>query len=142
MADPTILQTNIWRSIKKFFIDGIGESTDIHFDRILTSPFGGSKQWICILLEQIQPRVVSSAFMPIYMFSKDDPEGDDLIALRDTVITLLYDGRIDLYDTYKNPWEKAGGIVLNLGTQSKLVYNPDQTKMISISPMLKWGAKW
>ena len=94
------------------------------------------------MLEQIQPRVVSSAFMPIYMFSKDDPEGDDLIALRDTVITLLYDGRIDLYDTYKNPWEKAGGIVLNLGTQSKLVYNPDQTKMISISPMLKWGAKW
>ncbi len=140
---PTLSQTNIWRSVKKFFLDGLDSSIEVYFDRILTAPRSDTPdQWVSVLLYEIEPKVVSEAFMPIYMFSKNDPEGDKLYLLRDSILELLYPGYIDLYDTTVDPWEKFGGITIILKPQGKVTYNPDKTKMISFLPMLKWGAKW
>lgn len=140
---PTLSQTNIWRSIKKFFLDGMDSSTKIYFDRILSAPESDTPdQWICVMLHEIDPKVVSEAFMPVYMFSRNDPEGDNLYLLRDDVMEIFFDGYISLYDTTKDPWEKVGGIKVNLRPQSKIVYSPDQVKMVYMLSLLKWGAQW
>ena len=139
----TLSQTNLWRSVKKFFLDGMDSSVKIYFDRIVSAPESDTPdQWLSVMLHEIDPKVVSEAFMPVYMFSKNDPEGDNLYLLRDIVMELFYDGYMLLYDTTKDPWESVGGIKINLRPQSKIVYSPAQTKMIYLLPLLKWGAKW
>lgn len=138
--DATLRQTDLWRSVKKFFWDGLSGSVDLHFDRILTSPNNNPDIWVCVLLEQISPKTVSSAYVPIYMFSRHDDEGDNLYALRDMVFELLYPEHITLFDTSKDPWEEAGGIIVKIESQSKMIYNPDRTKMIYFSSKLLWGA--
>lgn len=140
--DPTLKETNIWKSVKKFFWDGLSDSENIFFDRILTAPQNTPDRWICVLIEQLYPRTVSTALMQIYMFSKNDDEGDNIRMLRDTIIDLLYPEYIALYDTEKSPWEIIGGILITIEPQSKIIYNPDKTKMIHMSHRLRWGAKW
>lgn len=140
--DATLKEANLWKSIKKFFWDGLSSSENIFFDRILTAPDNTPNTWVCILLEQLYPRTVSSAFMPIYIFSKHDEEGDKIRVLRDSILELLYPGYIAFYDTEKDPWEIVGGIHITVEPQSRIIYNPDKTKMIYLSSRLRWGAKW
>lgn len=142
--DASLKETNVWRSIKKFFVDGLNE-TDItpYFDRILQRPSDNApNKWVNILVENIEPHHVSDASMTIFCISKEDHEGDELSAIRDTIIELLYPGHIDFYDTSVDPWVKVGGMVVINDGQSNTIYNPDQSKMLYIQNILKWGAVW
>lgn len=138
--DPTNKETNIRRSIKKFFVDGI-TTTPVFFDRSFTmNP--QSDEWLNIILEAIRPRDVSIASMLIYLNTANDLEVDKLSLLRDTVVELLEPGRVDLYDTFVTPWVKVGGMQLIIESQSRMRYTPDQSKMCWIRTTLRWGAVW
>jgi hypothetical protein len=141
--DATNKETNLKRSIKKFFVEGL-TTVPVYFDREITTGLLSNtpNQWVNVMIQAIKPMSVSIASMPVYLFSKLDPEGDALSALRDTVVELLEPGRIDLYDTSVSPWVKIGGLFLIIDGQSRLTYNPDQSKMTWIMTTLRWGAKW
>lgn len=141
--DATLKETNIWKSIKKFWLDGIDTTvTPVYFDRIVTTAQKEENQWICVDTEDVLPAHVSSALMNVYMFSKEDKEGDQLIALRDTILELLYDGRISLYDTSVSPWNKVGGMMLYIINQSGIGRTDNKVKMRYMEILLKWGAVW
>lgn len=140
--DNTLKEVNIWKSIKKFWIDGLPD-TQLYFGRVVTSP--GSEtinQWLCIQTSDLIPSQVSSAFMTAFMCSKEDPEFDYLAALRDDALSLLEEGRIDLYNTYTEPWEKIGGILLDVTFQANPIPIAGKAYMSYIETSLKWGAVW
>ncbi len=141
--DATLKETNIKRSIKKFFVDGLTE-IPVYFDREITSAQieKGPKKWVTIYLEGLTPRHVSEAQLFVYLFVKGDPEGDELTELRDTVFELLESGTISLYDTYKEPWEKVGGLFVVPLTPSRVAYHSDQSKMIVLNHVIRWGTVW
>jgi hypothetical protein len=144
--DATLKETNLWRSLKKFFVDGLkGTGIVPYFERVLHRPTKDApEKWINVMLENPVPGHVSDASMTIFCFSKKDLEGDELADVRDEVINLLYVGYIDLYDATTDPdnWTKVGGIKVTVNNQSNTIYNPDNSKMIYIQTILKWGAVW
>ncbi len=135
--DPTLKESNIWSSVKKFFIDNI-TSAPVYFDRIITSS-ESSNQWINVLLEELSPAHVSVASMPVYIFSKEDKEGDKLAKLRDNILELLTQDAIDLYD---DEWNKVGGLFIVIEGQSRRFYTENNSKMQYINTTLKWASIW
>src|SRR6056297_2247734 len=112
--DATLKELNLWKSIKKFWIDGLSP-TAVYFDRIFESD-RTDDQWVSVIVDGLRPAHVHIASMRIYLVSKYDAEGDDLVNLRDTVFAMLEPGRIDLYDVSLDPWEKIGGILVSVDT--------------------------
>lgn len=140
--DNTLKETNIWGSIKKFWIDGL-PSKKIYFGRIVTEPGSeNEKQWLSIQTSDLVPAQVSSAFMTIYMFSKEDAEFDDLVALRDDVLALLAEGQIDLYNVSGEAWEKIGGMLVDINSQGNPIPIAGKAHMSHLETILKWGAVW
>ncbi len=141
--DATLKETNLRRSLKKFFIDGLPD-VHIRFDRIITAAMldESPKQWIHVGLRRLRINQVSEAEIPVVLFSQLDEEGIELSLLRDRVLELLYPGLIDLYDTFQNPWVKVGGFFVTIMPQLGTTYNPDQSKSITLPLILKWGAVW
>ena len=142
--DATLKETNIWRSVKKFWIEGLSD-TEIFFDNLtVTSSYPAVNNWIVVKAEGLTPRQLSFAYMTIFMFSRKDAEGDALVALRDKVMNLLSDGYLDLYDTETgdDPWEKIGGILIEDISQSTTIPSPGPSRMRYVQTTLKWGAVW
>lgn len=141
--DATLKETNIVRSIKKFWIDNFTYAP-VYFERRLASAMKKDEidQWVNVLLYGITPAHVSEIDMNIYMFTKYDSEGDEIVQLRDEVVKLLYPAKIDIFDTEKDLWEKIGGFHIRIDNQSQVIYNPDQSKMVAIMTTLRWGAVW
>ena len=139
----TLSETNIWRSIKKFWYDQLDGVVSIFFDRVITkSQKADLSQWVTIFIEGVIPGHVSDASMTIYMFSTQDSEGDNLAELRDTIFDLLTPGYIDFYDTSTVPWVKAGAFLVYIRNESRIFYNPDRTKMKYLTCDLKWPSIW
>lgn len=141
--DASLKETNIRRSIKKFFLDGITDNK-IYFDQIIvpgTEDTG--KQWLIVSVENLRPAVVSNAMLTVYMFTVEDSEGDDLAALRDKVLELLYPGYIPLYDTQGSPsWELIGAMNLFRTVQSSTSRTPDGANMVYLQHVIKWASVW
>ena len=138
--DESLKEANIWRSVRKYFIDNLNSKVPVYFDRIVTaSSDSASDQWVNIMIEALTPAHVSNAVMTLFLFSKQDREGIELAELRDTVLELLYPGSIDLYDA---DWNKVGALSVFIDSQSGTNYNPDQSKMLYIQCGLKWGTVW
>lgn len=138
--DATLKETNLWKSIKKFWIDNLSP-TPVYFDRIFENG-RTDNQWVSIIVDGLRPAHVHRASMRVYLVSKNDAEGDDLASLRDTVVDLLEPGRIDLYDVSLDPWEKIGGIMVAIDSQTSPSKVPGNRKIKSIQTTLRWGAVW
>lgn len=138
--DETLKEINLWKSIKKFWIDGLSPIS-VYFDKIFVSD-RTDDQWVGVAVAGLRPAHVHEASMRVFMFSKEDAEGDKLVSLRDDVFTLLEPGRIDLYDVSLDPWEKIGGILVSVDTQTAPSGVPGGGKMKTIQTTLKWGAVW
>lgn len=142
--DATLRETNLWRSIKKLFVDGL-ESTEIvpYFDRIVSNPTKDApNKWINVMIENPNPAHVSEATMTVFCFSKEDHEGDELAQIRDEIIRLFYPKFIDLYDTSTDPWTKIGGMLVVVNDQSGTIFTQNNSKMLYIQTTLRWGAVW
>ena len=142
--DATIYHTNIWKSVKKLFVDGLTlPSTNIFFDDIVAEPAGISgNTWVCITVSDPIPGHVSRATLTIYMFSSEDSEGDDVIALRDDVMGLLEPGSFILYNTTVTPWVELGGVSVYPSFQSPKSRLTNKINMLYLENRLKWGSVW
>ena len=141
--DATLKEVNIRKSIKKFFVDGL-PNIKVFFDRELNTAWfpSGPAQWVTVYLQGLRPGHVSNAYMPVYIFTKQDREGELISELRDTVFELLEPGSIPLYNTSVSPWIKIGGLMLTNMSQSGIIYHEDQSKVVVMHNTLKWGAVW
>jgi len=146
--DGTLKETNLLRSIRKFWIDGLttGEALElpVFFGSVkVTKSYPDAKKWIMVQLEDVLPNQVSTALMTIFMFTREDEFGDVLTGVRDKVIELLYPGYIDLYETGSTPWQKIGGIKTHVAYQSSpMPATASETRIVHIEVILKWGAVW
>lgn len=143
--DTTQRETDIWRSVKKFWLDGLTD-IKVFFDNIVISSVAPSEnQWIVVKLENIMPGHVSTARMTVFLFTREDSEGDDLTTLRDTAMNLLSEGYIDLYNTEPeegDSWQKVGSMLVDEFNQSRTIPSPGPSRMRYIETTLKWGAVW
>jgi len=141
--DATLKEVNLKKSIKKFFVDGL-PSWELNFDKILTPDLMDTdkRQWMSALLEGGSLGTVSSVQMSLFLFSRKDIEGQDLAAFWDEVMTLLYPGTFDLYNTSIIPWVKIGGVVIDVLSHSNSDETPDGTKMKWVQTELRWTALW
>jgi hypothetical protein len=141
MLDVTLRETDIWRSIKKFWIDGI-PNTKVYFNEFVVTPKTELDKWICVDIEGLRPAHVSNLTMTVFMFTKSDIEGDDLAALRDQIMELLFPGRITLYNTTTTPWTAAGGIIVDIVFQSVVSKTVSKADMKYIETILRWASVW
>lgn len=137
--DPTVLETQLRASVKKFFVDNMETENGVKvgFDRTVSPPAGDHKQWVNVSLDNIIVKQVSDAVLNIYLFTRDDIEGTKLSQLRDTLFQYLYEGYIDYYDS---EWNKVGGMLLFIDEESGIQYVSDSTKMKSLIATLRWSA--
>lgn len=153
--DPTIRETNVKDSLRKFFIDNLSTTSEIPltFDKYLSVPkLQGIevKRWVSIVFGVMLREDECSATFDIYCCTRSDSEGMKLAQLTDTVMGYLTgtdsgDGtkRITLYRSYPSPtpWVKIGGMVITRIDESGNNIAEDGTKFKILSCLIKWAGK-
>ena len=136
---PTLSEANLRRSVKKFFLDGL-PGKHVIFDRSFSPPEDQNiLEWVHIRTGNMLPRIVSEAVVTIYMFTRQDLEGDRLAELRDEVMELIYPCHLTLYD---ESWNNVGGIIFEVDNASDHKYTENSEKVEFITLILQWGGKW
>ena len=153
--DESAKLSNIYGSVKKYFVDRLVtiEGISLDFDKTYTDAYASLldlvNQWVIIALEPDDMETLSSLRLSIYLYSRRDAEGDDLAALRDTVMAYLRDrtqtdgfARVELFNTADPAnWISIGGGVLLVDNESGVYRAKDETKFMYISVTLRWGTK-
>ncbi len=148
---PTLSESCLKNSIKKFFIDNIAipESISINFDVIYVQPEdvnGDLDQWLSVKFGNIEGGTLSRSHIIVHFFTRKDTEGVDLSLLRDMIVDKITDlnasdglVRIPFYDL---TWNQIGSILpIVLSDSEKPEVLKDGTKWNWIRINLCWGAK-
>ena len=145
---------NLQRSVKDFCITNLitTASLNVYFDikYVDTKLVDAAKikQWIVVDINNINSwGVLKTAAVSFYLHSRNDPEGDDLAGLRDSLFVYLEDMsktdgqvRIPLYNTSTNkPWAKLGDMLVYVMSESPVYIADDKTKFREISVLLRWA---
>ena len=139
--DASLKRQNISTSIKKFFWDSLysNHGYNVVFDKEFSPPENqDTDNWINILIENLEPDVVSLVDLSIYIFTRKDTEGNKINEIRDNIMSYLLTGHMDLYD---ETMTKFGGAMIYIDYEDGIRHVSDESKMISIVCTLKWGAK-
>ena len=144
-------EQNVKSSLKKYFLDNLGENA-VTFDTSLAAPDVRSQeedavtQWYNVDFGNFGRQTLSEYLFNIYCMSREDPEGDKLAGMIDTVVGLLVDstitdgmGRIPLYDTSALPWIQITSMIVQDVVDVSLEETEDETKMKMLSVRLRWG---
>jgi hypothetical protein len=147
----TTRETNFQRSIKKRFLEiATASSTTVFFENLDDVPIDASgdklTSWIICLIGIREQDTVLEQLVHVFVFTRNDPEGDDLISLCDQLYEELYDSEdgpksIDFYDTEPETWVKVGGIVPYVQPFSRVFESENNTRYRSIDILCKWGSK-
>lgn len=144
-------ERNVKSSLKKFFLDNLGENA-VTFDTSLSAPDIRSQeenvvtQWYNVDFGNLGRQTLSEYLFNIYCMSREDPEGDNLAVMVDTVMGLLVDstitdgmGRIPFYDTSVVPWVQITSMIVQDVVDVSLEETEDETKIKMLSVRLRWG---
>jgi len=148
--DATGRESNIWDSIKKYFIDNLSYS--LSFDRALSAPdLQGTvvTRWVSFTLNDMIIGDMSSIMLDIYCCSRQDNEWHKLSQIRDTVFDLLIDTtmtdtmrRIPLYQSHAtNAWTLIGSLMIDEITESARMEAEDETKFKILHVRLRTASK-
>lgn len=151
MLDPTLSESCLKNSIKKFFVDNIYTVEGIHLDfdvqYVMPEDTGiEANKWISIKFGKIEGGTLSRAHIIVYLFTREDLEGVDLSILRDIVMDKIIDleatdgaKRIPYYDS---SWLQIGAMIpsLTLEQDEPGIFD-DGTKFKWMRIDLAWGAK-
>ena len=148
--DATARESNIWDSIKKYFIDNL--SYALSFDKALSAPnLRGTAvdRWVAFTLNDMVLGDMSSIMLDIYVCSRQDNEWHKLSQVRDTVYELLIDTtmtdtmrRIPFYQSHAtNPWTLIGSLMIDEITESARMEAEDETKFRIIHCRLRTASK-
>lgn len=149
--DPTLSESCLKNSIKKFFVDNVqtAEGIDIDFDVQYVQPEDVSvavDKWMSVKFGNIEGGTLSRSHIIIYIFTRKDTEGVDLSILRDMIVDKVTDlnatdglVRIPFYDL---TWNQIGSILPSVSVEAdEAGVLKDGTKWKWMRLNLCWGAK-
>ncbi len=139
---PTLSSSNVKRSVKKFFLDGFTEAHNIHvsFSRTFSPPSDAAiKEWVNVRVADLLPGHVTETLVTVWLFSREDIEGDRLDYLKDILMELIYPGHMILYN---EQWEVVGGIVIYVDTPGEHKYTEEGNNVTYTILSLQWGGQW
>ena len=148
--DATGRESNIWDSIKKYFVDNLSYS--LSFDKALSTPnLRGTAvdRWVAFTLNDMIIGDMSSIMLDIYCCSRQDNEWHKLSQVRDTVFELLIDTdktdtmrRIPFYQSHAtNPWTLIGALLVDEIMESARMEAEDETKFKILHVRLRTSSK-
>ncbi|MFA5394422.1 MAG: hypothetical protein WC346_00200 [Methanogenium sp.] len=151
--DPLSKESNVKTSIKKYFVDALGEI--ITFDTSLASPDVRTQgaeavnQWYNLSFGEFGRNALATYYFEIYCLSRQDAEGVKLAEMADTLMELLVDNenqdgqrRIPLFDVSETPWTQIGSMVVqDIEDVPTIDTVEDETKVKVFSVRLRWGAR-
>lgn len=151
MLDPTLSESALRASVRKFFVDTVytGLGIQTFFDMIGRVPkvAGVSiTKWINVqLVDSLDLETMASGNIQVWLFTREDIDYTELAILRD----LVYEHLIDLTQTdgikriplYDSSWVIAGHILLIVGNEFGPTEVEDGTNAKIIPITLRWGAK-
>jgi hypothetical protein len=151
-VDATLSKVCVKKSIKKFVVDELrtGKSRSVQFDIWLDTPRVQGRElteWISFNFGPISKGSVSFLDLEVFCASREDPEGDELAAIRDDVVEVFSEvaadrKAIDLFETRSGtPWTKVGGMVIFMENEGTEQYTASNTKFVPLTFRFKWGAK-
>lgn len=150
MLDPTLQETLLKRSVRKYFVDNIATAKGklVFFDRTYFIPKVGTADatdWFMFHFGKIDIDILSRCVLQIYCFSRKDADGELLSELVDIVKDVLFDH--DATDGLKKIpyYDGAGNIVTGIVPMVQTIFEEevgaDGTKFKVISVRLNWGTK-
>jgi len=150
--DATVRESNVWDSVRKFFVDNIakGSAIPLGFDKGISPPkVSGNNQvekWVNVESGQITSDTVSEYYFRVICCTRKDNAGFKLTQLRDTVMGYLKpsgaEGVIQLYQTREGGAPTlVGGMLVDVGSESEKLEASNEVKYKVIPIILRWGAK-
>ena len=150
MLDPTLQETLLKRSVRKYFVDNLVTSRGklVFFDRSYFIPkVGGvdATDWFMFHFGKIDIDILSRCMLQIYCFSRKDADGELLSDLADIIKDVLFDH--DATDGLKKiPYYSSLGVIVTgivpmIQTIFEEDVGADGTKFKVISVRLSWGTK-
>ena len=152
--DPTVRESNLRDSIKKYFVDNLytTEGVELLFDKLLSTPkVQGNEidKWYAIMIGPIDLGTLSEISIDVFCCTKKDSEGFKLAQLRDKVMNYLIDttqtdgmARITLYkSSATEAWTNIGTMLVQIDSESAQMEAEDNTKFKTITVRLRWGSK-
>lgn len=151
--DETAKEANYRVSIKKYLLDSLetAESKKVMFDKQLGDPDLSDKsieEWVSVNIGPMVRAQLAQGFLNLTCCTREDPEGDALGELVDTVFGYLRkeDGgyqSIPFLIAGSPPTAMVPPQVLTLGsvTESSESTAPDGTKYKVLTCEIKWAAK-
>lgn len=149
--DGTSQEVNIRGSIKKFFVDALGNDL-VTFDKSLANPDIRTDvtkiKWVLFQFGPFGRSALADYSLGISCMTRKDPEGMELAALVDQVMALITDNtrsdgmaRIPLYDVSSLPWVRIGAMAVQEIIDTLPFEVPgDETKARMLNARLRWGA--
>lgn len=139
--DPWLQESNLRKSLKKYFVDNLQtiEDINVYFDRVFQPTDNAVVQWICVVSRIVKIAQVCEGSLTVHMFTKRDREGDVIVALRDTVMDYLLES-FPFYDTDSSAWELLGRVQLYPVDETDIVYLIDNGKLKTLEFDMKWSA--
>lgn len=152
--DPTAKMTNVWDSLKKFFVDNLYTTEKLHltFDRTLTTPkIQGHEveKWVVITPGPAEREAMGYFTLEIFCCTRQDPEEFKLVRLSDKVMGYLTDTTathgmksIPLYQSSSSgAWTLIGALLVQDIVESGNLDASDLTKYKILTVTLRWSAK-
>ena len=152
--DPTARESNVRDSIRKYFVDSLGGTYHLMFDKGMNTPsIQGTpseiEKWVSINFGGMDRGTLSELFLDVYCCTRKDNGGFKLAQLTDAVMGVLSDTthtdgmrRINLYRSYASQaWELIGAFVIQEVVETEQFEADDETKWKLLTAILRWSSK-
>jgi len=149
--DATAREANIWDSIKKYFLDNVGNYA-VTFDKALSSPATSGTaldRWFSVTMGPVELGDMSDVILDVFVCTRKDNEWHKNAQLKDTMMEMLTDDtdpmgirRITFYQSHPtNPWVDIGGIMVTEIIESPRMEAADETKYKILHCRLRTASK-
>jgi hypothetical protein len=148
--DATARESNIWDSIKRYFLGNL--SYELTFDKALSAPSIQGKtldRWVSFALDDMVIGDLSVIQLSIYCCTRQDNEWHKLAQVRDAVFESLIDEtktdtmrRIEFYQSHPtSDWTLIGTLMVDEILESPRMEAEDDTKFKILHVRLRTASK-
>ena len=149
--DATARESNIWDSIKKYFVDNM-TTHPVTFDKSLVAPNIRGRlvdRWYSVVMGAVEIGKMSDIILDIFICTRQDNEWFKSAQMKDTMFELLTDPtktdstrRIPFYQSSATEaWVLLGGILVADIQESPRMEGPDETKYKILHCRLRTASK-
>ena len=149
--DATARESNIWDSIKKYFVDNM-TAYPVTFDKSLSAPSISGRtvdRWYSVIMGSVQLGDMSDIVLDIFVCTRKDNEWHKNSQMKDSMFELLTDPdqtdtmrRIPFYQSHPtNAWVNIGAILVTEIIESPRLEAEDETKYKILHCRLRTASK-